>query len=211
MLGWALRASSKLLFFSTRTSSSSGTSALLATARVQRSSNFSIVSLVRGSSRQRDGSCGYVRLRSSGGESVSVHGFFLVQRLGESCCFVSTATNVAPHAETGGVGLGAHAHLLGRKQFVLKCDWTVEQCTWKWMSCSLLRARTRKHPHTSTHVDTHIHTYTQTHTQHEYTFLCHRPFTRHLDLSLYLNESKICKLTCVFENANIREESVNDE
>lgn len=42
-LGWAFRASSKLLFFSTRTSSSSLISARLATTSVQRSINFIIV------------------------------------------------------------------------------------------------------------------------------------------------------------------------
>lgn len=45
MLGWAWRASSKLLFFSTRTSSSSAISARQATARVHRIQNFIVVTV----------------------------------------------------------------------------------------------------------------------------------------------------------------------
>lgn len=37
------------------------------------------------------------------------------------------------HVGSRGVSESAHAHLSGRKQFVLKCDWTAAACTWKWM------------------------------------------------------------------------------
>lgn len=58
---------------------------------------------------------------------------------------MSTATNVAQaRRKQRGVSGSAHAHLSGRKQFVLKCDWTAAACTWKWMTAALL---TR--PHTS--------------------------------------------------------------
>lgn len=64
MLGWALRASSKLLFFSTRTSSSSAISAPLATTSVQKTKNFNIVA-VEYSAWQRDEGCRHGRLRFS--------------------------------------------------------------------------------------------------------------------------------------------------
>lgn len=81
-LGWALRASSKLLFFSTRTSSSSVISARLATASVQRSRNFIIVA---------EGVDGGI----TGNLEWVCWSFPLVKVWESSWYFVSTATNVA--------------------------------------------------------------------------------------------------------------------
>lgn len=80
MLGWALRASSKLLFFSTKTSSSSAISARLATASVQRSKNFNIVA-VEYSSWQRGESCRRGRRRVSW-EIALVLVFFVLFKVG---------------------------------------------------------------------------------------------------------------------------------
>lgn len=63
----------------------------------------------------------------------------LVKVWESSWYFVSTATNVAQaRRKQRGVSGSAHAHLSGRKQFVLKCDWTAAACTWKWMTALLL-------------------------------------------------------------------------
>lgn len=133
MLGWALRASSKLLFFSTRTSSSSAISARLATTSVQRSRNFIIVAENVGS-----GLTGEI-----GWAFFLVFFTPLVKVWESSWYFVSTATNVAQaRRKQRGVGGSAHAPLSGSKQFVLKCDWTAAACTWKWMTALLL---TRPH------------------------------------------------------------------
>lgn len=135
MFGWALRASSKLLFFSTRTSSSSAISARLTRASVQSSKNFSIVA-VEYSSWQRGESCRRVWCRVDCeialGLGLFFFSFWVVSGWESSWYFVSTATNVALYVGTGGVSCSAHAHLSGRKQFVLNCDWTTAVCTWKW-------------------------------------------------------------------------------
>lgn len=81
-LGWAFRASSKLLFFSTRTSSSSAISARLATTSVQRSRNFIIVA---------EG----VDSGITGKLVWDFRSFPLVKVWESSWYFVSTATNVA--------------------------------------------------------------------------------------------------------------------
>lgn len=81
-LGWAFRASSKLLFFSTRTSSSSAISARLATTSVQRSRNFIIVA--EGVDSGITGKLVWV-----------FKSFPLVKVWESSWYFVSTATNVA--------------------------------------------------------------------------------------------------------------------
>lgn len=137
MLGWALRASSKLLFFNTRTSSSSAISARLATASVQTSNNFHIiVEFVL---------CSFFRLV----RKAIATSWPEKQRsvLGGVFCW-SEAGRVAAilcvplltwhcNAGTGGVSCGAHAPLWDRKQFVLKCDWTAAVCTWKWITAAL--------------------------------------------------------------------------
>lgn len=53
---------------------------------------------------------------SAGGNSSWFWSVFLVKGWESSWYFVSTATNVALHAETGGVSPSAHAHLSGRKR-----------------------------------------------------------------------------------------------
>lgn len=123
-LGWAFRASSKLLFFSTRTSSSSVISARLATTSVQRSTNFIIVA---------EGV-------DSGITGTLVWDFFglffpLLKVWESSWYFVSTATNVAQarRKQRGSSGVRMRIYQAER-QFVLNCDWTAAGCTWKWMA-----------------------------------------------------------------------------
>lgn len=132
MFGWALRASSKLLFFSTRTSSSSAISALLATASVHKSRNFNIVA-VEYSAWQRDEGRGHGWLRFRG-EAGPYFGAFSALEVGRVAGILCLPLLTWHHAETGGVSRSAHAHLSARKQFVLKCDWIAQSCTWKWKS-----------------------------------------------------------------------------
>lgn len=81
MWGWALRASSKLLFFSTRTSSSSVISARLATASVQMSRNFNIVA-VESSSWQRKRELQIRSATAQLGEIALGFGLFFLLRAG---------------------------------------------------------------------------------------------------------------------------------
>lgn len=93
-------------------------------------------------------SCGKCRQWDNRRDRLSFFWVFftpLVKVWESSWYFVSTATNVAQaRRKQRGVSGSAHAPLSGRKQFVLKCDWTAAACTWKWMTALLL---TR--PHTS--------------------------------------------------------------
>lgn len=121
-LGWAFRASSKLLFFSTRTSSSSAISARLATTSVQRSRNFIIVA--EGVDSGITGKLVWV--------FRSWFPWWRFGRVAGILCLPLLTWH--KHVGSRGVSGSAHAHLSGRKQFVLKCDWTAAACTWKWMT-----------------------------------------------------------------------------